>query len=135
MKPDKQRLAIAEYCGWAGFEVTGHILLGVPPQNEITEKLLGPKTITGWTPRFDVPDYPNDLNAMHEAEKCLPKYPKNNYGDHGPNKISYSHLLEVELCPKDRFGERDNATLFQFIHATAAQKAKAFLRTIGKWEE
>jgi hypothetical protein len=64
----------------------------------------------------DLPDYLNDLNAMHEVEESL--------GGSTDYKWSgyCTHLLDV--CGE--MGSR--------IHATAAQRAEAYLRTIGKWE-
>ena len=61
----------------------------------------------------DCPDYLVDLNAMHEAEKVLTW---KNQGD-------YAAAL----------GRSDDGS-FSHVTATAAQRAEAFLRTIGKWE-
>ncbi len=64
-----------------------------------------------WT---DVPDYLNDLNAMNKAEKTLTH----------PKDIEYGILLA------DYFeGIKELA-----VSATAAQRAEAFLRVIGKWK-
>ena len=60
------------------------------------------------------PDYLNDLNAMHEAEETLMHDDPHGYG-------CYS-------C--DLYEQYGNT-----VHLTAAQRAEAFLRTIGKWEE
>lgn len=61
----------------------------------------------------------SDLNAMHEAEKVL-----NCWEDY----VSYQSWLGY--CGQDIIGE-----LQQCITATARQRAEAFLRTLGKWEE
>lgn len=61
-----------------------------------------------------LPDYLVDLNAMHEAEKFIRK-------DHDVYGMYLQHLNRT--APECR------------VHATAAQKAEAFLRAIGKWEE
>lgn len=66
------------------------------------------------------PDYLNDLNAMHEAEKVL--YDKNSCH----RFWKYADVLKC-LYPA-------NLGIDTFIHATASQRAEAFLRTIGKWE-
>lgn len=59
-------------------------------------------------------DYPNDLNAMHEAEKTL--------------------LTDLDLSLKyDRL--LAEITSHFTWHATATQRAEAFLRTIGKRKE
>lgn len=62
---------------------------------------------------WDIPDYCNDLNAMHEAEELLI----------GLDCGSYSQKL----------ADVDEA--FYGVRATARQRAEAFLRTLGKWEE
>jgi hypothetical protein len=59
-------------------------------------------------------DYCTDLNAIHEAEKVLKNtYLLFEYGMHISNSHHYEYLLT----------------------ATARQRAEAFLRTLGKWEE
>lgn len=62
-------------------------------------------------------DYCNDLNAMHEAEKTLKTEHRKRYIHH------------LEGWDRNLGYEWDIAT------ATARQRAEAFLRTIGKWEE
>jgi hypothetical protein len=62
----------------------------------------------------DRPNYLNDLNAMHEAEKVLTS----------EQVTSYVYSLES-------MNERWSTPAF----ATAAQRAEAFLRTIGKCKE
>lgn len=65
------------------------------------------------------PDYCSDLNAMHEAEKVLGNA-VNAYG------IKLMHLIQVT--------DKDCPSTFIW-HATTRQRAEAFLRTLGKWEE
>lgn len=60
-----------------------------------------------------LPDYLHDLNAMHEAEETL--------GSYIPNFMRYLFILK-DISP------------WCGVRATAAQRAEAFLRTIGKWE-
>jgi hypothetical protein len=119
MNPEKQRIAIAEACGWkpdddgAGLNTweaswTGNKLYGLRPT------FRPDKTISNYTVDCVVPDYLNDLNAMHEAEKVLT-----------------NEQLEV-YC---NILHKPNHGVYWAIHATAAQRAEAFLRTIGKWED
>lgn len=63
-------------------------------------------------------NYCNDLNAMHEAEKVLGKK-LSEYGNH--------------LCALTRANEGDRPECYIW-HATARQRAEAFLRALGKWE-
>lgn len=60
----------------------------------------------------------NDLNAMHEAERVLT----------GEQWDKYTDFL-CALTDPDWDGYRSTA------HATARQRAEAFLRTIGKWKD
>ena len=64
--------------------------------------------------RTAVDYYTVDLNAMHEAEKTL------------TNASMY--VMEVQLKYVLSAGEF-------YFHATARQRAEAFLKTLGKWEE
>ena len=65
-----------------------------------------------------IPDCCNDLNAMHEAEGTLTKQ----------QQEEYDYQLSEITAPIT--GER-----WSLLHANARQRAEAFLRTIGKWEE
>ena len=87
MTPEQQRIAIAEACG---------------EDNDSIYRDL-------------IPDYLNDLNAMHEAEKTL---------------TDKAHE-EFRLNLYEVLG--DDSRLI--VSSTAAQRAEAFLLTIGKWEE
>lgn len=60
------------------------------------------------------PDWCRDLNAMHRAEEAL-------------NPIDRDHYI-------DTLGGMFDGS-WAFALATARQRAEAFLRTLGKWEE
>ena len=96
MTAEQQRIAIAEACGTMKW---GY---GLPT-----------KCIA-----FNVPDYLNDLNAMHEAVKTLPQNLMPRY---------FACLCNVVSGSLSLYGY-SKAT-----EATAAQRAEAFLKTIGKW--
>ena len=122
MTPEQQRIAIAEACGW---KLKSN---GLSPmwswQNEslnhrikwVAHKVMASQGV--------LPNYLNDLNAMHEAEKVLTQDQMIDYSRHVGKSVT-SHL------PASRAAWMD----FQLINATAFQRAEAFLRTIGKWEE
>lgn len=97
MNIEKQRIAIAEACGYK------HI--GIEKYSPLWGRIEA-------GPLVEIPDYPNDLNAMHEAEIVLTD---------SRLEVMGSHLEECGVWPLWR--------------ATAAHRAEAFLRTIGKWEE
>jgi len=104
MSPEAQRIAIAEACGWT--KISDWKAAGINGQHP-TEP---------WTEV--IPDYLNDLNAMHEAEKFLRKPIFKSDSD---SIIADRMHQYVEL-------------LGYAVDATAAQRAEAYLRTIGKWE-
>jgi len=120
MTPEAMRIAIAEACGWKLSEpVIGHdgrwrkhAYRGKSVYSLFDSSWAGGPhdVIDDWN---NAPDYLRDLNAMHEAEKTLPK----------SQRLSYDAKLGA-LCE-----ETDSFT----HHATAAQRCEAFLRTIGKW--
>lgn len=89
------------------------------------------------SPHYCLPNYTGDLNAMHEAEKSLKTTGK---------WMEYVKELErvilmdmngtsiwVMHCATDP--EKITHGLINYIAATAAQRAEAYLRTIGKWVE
>lgn len=75
-----------------------------------------------WCPSdeyFEPPDYLNDLNACHEMEKALT----------AEQCYLYAQILG-EGCG---VWEPKNGPRNWPFHATAAQRAEAFLKTLGKW--
>jgi hypothetical protein len=75
--------------------------------------------IDGMYGQTPVPNFATDLNAMHEAEKVLKGYEQiHTYVWHLNNRKDWEtdfKLMEVHISARDR--------------------AEAFLRTLGKWEE
>lgn len=64
------------------------------------------------------PNYPECLNAMHEAEEHLSEHEQARFQD---------VLAFMFVGPSEHF------PLFQVVHATAEQRADAFLKTKGLW--
>jgi hypothetical protein len=69
----------------------------------------------------DIPNYCTDLNAMHEAERHLGE---------SSNMLDYTNELYDMACRAMKQNGKWNP-----YGATARQRAEAFLRTLGKWEE
>lgn len=111
MSPEKQRIAISEACGWkpggSGKSWGDRQTFGIPPNGEEWH----------WQ---ETPDYLNDLNAMHEAERRLVRNDSLCSVGSWPLYLYYLAFVTDEQHP---------------IDATAAQRAEAFLRTLNKWEE
>ena len=112
MTPDQQRVAIATACGWTDIR-RQRLYAG-------DQDLWGTKLIGGEKHRNRLPDYLGDLNAMHEAEKVLT--------DKGVNAW-WAYVANINRNNPRPFGSETA------VHATAAQKAEAFLRTLGLWTE
>lgn len=93
MTPKQQRIAIAEACGF---------------------KIKDYKMEDGNINVAPLPDYLNNLNAMHEAGKML--------------KLGMRSLYDANL---GLIAERDYCFIWE---TNAAQRAEAFLKTLGLWE-
>ena len=114
MNNEKQRIAIAEACGWKmSTETVEH-----------TDGYQWTETRKFWVSptgkRDALPDYLNDLNAMHEAEKTLNELQLVAYSD---------KLYDLAVEHQRKTGK------WCYLSMSASQRAEAFLRTIGKWEE
>jgi hypothetical protein len=99
MNADEKRIRIAIACGWTGFNPDNI-------QNCIQYLAKGPSG--KWD---NIPDYSNDLNAMHDAERILT-------------------LLEEQLYFETLHETAGNT---MFYRATAAQRAEAFGKTLNLW--
>lgn len=133
MTPTAQQTAIAEACGWTDIRNYTY-------SDDGTQALGGHRAGTPVGCWAWLPDYLNSLDDMHEAEEVLTPEQReiyasvladvckeNRYGDDPirvPEKGSYIGYIEM---PADR--------TFLVYHATAAQRAEAFLRTLGKWTD
>lgn len=108
MTKDKQRITIAKTCGWRFSPYAA------PEMEEVAILSWIRPNGADWQPEC-LPDYLNDLNAMHEAEKEII----------ARNKMNGFDGYENTLC-----GIIDNGNC---VNATASQKAEAFLRTLDLW--
>lgn len=106
MTNESQLIAIAELCGW-----------------KFTEKVTDTKSGRSWNVyekdgkrgsvmTNSLPDYLNDLNAMHEAAEIL---------------------TEEQL--KQMCGYLMTQSPWRAMHATAAQRAEALLRALNLWTD
>ena len=112
MSPEQQTIAIAEACGW---ELKSN---GLSPmwswQNESLTHRIKWVAHKEMASQGVLPDYINDLNAMHEAENVL---------------TNEQWWLFVEFLTEIRGGG-----VSLCISATAAQRAEAFLKALNLWK-
>lgn len=110
MKPEEQRIAIAEACGYIR-----------KPHHEAVWVKDGMKIFTVG----NLPDYLNDLNAMAEAEEILDEDLLDSYSHNVLKLVAYNQpYVEGGYCEID---------LGRLLTATARQKAEAFLKTLNIW--
>ena len=101
--------AIAEACGW---KKTHIMQMGAKGKYVRTYQKGRGKL------HQHLPDYCNELNAMHEAEKTL----------NPVQAAEYSRILTSIAWQSEQ-------PVFAPMTARADQRAESFLRTIGKWIE
>ena len=125
MTPEQQRISIAEACEWQDIKrYERNYWTGTRPRQFMEDDAQV---------SMELPDYPSDLNAMHEAEEVLDSTIKDGYSQ----RMFYaSKLGDVALNDNGRGWEPlSNDDCFPMAHATAAQRAEAFLRALRLWEE
>lgn len=105
MSPEKQRIAIAEACGYQNVRL-GPNHYGEPSVVADIGRGVG-----------IVPDFLSDLNAMAEAEEVILSKDK---------RAEYRKKIQV-IVKNAGFSETF------WGHATAAQRAEAFLRCLDLW--
>lgn len=126
MTPEKQRIAIAETCGWTNTKTVNNpdpTPYGRLPKGEHP-------TMHGKEVAWDLPlpSYLSDLNAMHEAEnrihnsKDAPAFARNLM------KVVCGYTTDEDVISINGW------MLYRIAHATAAQRAEAFLRTLNLWQ-
>ena len=111
MKPEEQRIAIAEACGWKKV-----------PSKSFRGFLWQPPDKKGYD--YEPPDYLNSMTAIREAEHVFDS-------DQAP----WLHQLQLVVIGYDAHARKELLTLHlvNLINATAAQRAEAFLRTLNLW--
>lgn len=95
---------IAEACGWKIPDGFVNYVIDPSGKTRFFHPMMEPAPL---------PDYCNDLNAMHEAE----------------NTLSFKTKIDeyyIHLC---------STSGAMPCYATARQRAEAFLRTLNKWKD
>ena len=124
MTNEEINIEIAEYYGWRNIREQDYQPFGTDPYID------GPSQVwVGIHPESDIdskeyeviPDYCNDLNAMHEAENTI------------KDPIQQSFYAEyLGDCGSFEKGEYPT---FRFVNSTAKERAIAFVKIIRKWKD
>jgi hypothetical protein len=118
MTDSEMRIAIAEASGWTNIENT-HTMAGIWKGYPPTGAIIGKKEV--------LPDYPNDLNAMHEAMQVISLSKADEW-----NKNLYVAVFKDSEVTPDQL--TDAELTYALNNAPARQRAESFLKTIGKWK-
>lgn len=122
MKPEAQHICIAEACGWKEITVSSAYgsSQGIAPNVYPSLQNAPALSQEDKRPWHWIPRYTHDLNAMNVAERTLDRVKQD----------------EAGCTQYDRYWQWLRATAGgDFVGASAAQRAEAFLRTIGKWTD
>ena len=98
MNPEKQRIKIAEACGWKG--ISPEYLTGYAPwrPTPYSERVMGDLESIPLEP---LPDYLNDLNAIHDALRSQTQQFRSDFDRLLHASAEEKHFLIAELEPKD----------------------------------
>ena len=138
MTPEAMRVAVAEARGWIWYRIPKmpgntreHRALFHPDILEYLDQAECWKVRADGTERDCNMEYMEregylpklNLDEMHEAEETL---------NLNQRDIYYDHLSDISARDNDSVTVDD---AWGTYHATASQRAEAFLRTIGRWVE
>ena len=113
MTPEKQRIKVAELCGYINIQETPMCGFMGLYGDHIERRRL----------EYPIPDYLNDLNAMHEAEKLIAS---------DVHKLAWCRVLAV-IIHEQHVAVKSDAQWMRseaMMMATAAQRAEAFVLTM-----
>lgn len=129
MKPEEQNIAIHEARGMCSHPFDQWESWSIEDGNDydsgITCKKCGEDISDNRVLR-----YFSDLNAMHEAEKYILKL-----SDGEPMPDIFERYAQKLLVVKYRSGGNLLKLGSNVLHASAAEKSEAFLRTLNLWKE
>jgi len=143
MTEEAQRIAIAETCGWKNIRIEEI----VTPEDGYMAP-VGAYDYDGQPNSYandgtEIPSYLTDLNAMHEAEKVLSMGQRRQcvlalryvIAGSWPAKLDLEWQMKQAEHGGPEAGMYDHGFCAVMLAATAAQRAEAFLRALGKWED
>ena len=129
MTEQEINIAVSQACGWTHVRWAGCAIWGTKPNSEYSQ--LPDHWYAGCPDdRPNVPDYCHDLNAMWlvEEEHLLPAG-IDEYAEH-------LYMVVEKFWTCERWVKFSRYSINHALsHATAMQRAEAFLRVKGLWKE
>lgn len=125
MTKEKQRIVIAEFCGAKHVQFLGKKAWTFESYPN-PENLLCPMEHGGCL--IDVPNYPEDLNAMAGAIDKL------SIGQRTKWPMELRKII-MRDCAGNENPDTGIVDDTWFYNAIAAQRSEAFIKTIGRWKE
>jgi hypothetical protein len=129
MTNEQINIAIAKACGWFNCILPSqdeyHFLTDLELGRAMGKPVGRNFSLHKDGLHYPLPRYCNDLNAMHEAEKTLTNVQHRQY------RREIWHSVNEDLSSYEKVKAAKRA----HFSSTALQKAEAFLRVKGKWEE
>jgi hypothetical protein len=107
MTQEEKRIKLAEAAGWK-----------VHPKDRFI--VIPPNSPHSVQPLHTIPDYFNDLNAVHELEKLL--------GEKHVRSYAFTLSRVLDTTPTVDLDDQ-----FLNIHATATQRCEAIGKTLNLW--
>lgn len=124
MSDEQKRIRIAEACGWKRAPEFDYVLASpIYRAGERMEMMCKDGDIRAME---ELPDYLNDLNAMHEVEKTLSESKWDEYG------LVLSEQVDCTVWVR---GFISGYGITRIAHATARHRAEAFLLTLPEPEQ
>lgn len=126
MTLNEKRIAVALVCGWKWFPAYNKrkkMNFLVPPSG---------RAVTVWKDGElgggdALPNYPNDLNAMHEAASFLRNKDRMVYLDYAKN-------LDQLMARYNSLPEREAYRSLATVDAPASMRVEAFLMAVEAWK-
>lgn len=130
MNKEDQRVAIAVQCGWKDCDINRlqnpPLLLGDKP-----ERVKG--EIVSYLCDQRIPNYPDDLNAMHEAESVLTDEQQHYYAWLLVQSVDNHMTWKREEFPTIEVWEMGLTEVWFALQAPASNRSETFLRATGLW--
>lgn len=125
MTPQEINIAIAEFEGHTNIREVNTVNDDGAYPVLVSDQTTGTiRTPTSHYDSHNIPNYYEDLNAIHRACSKLNQKLKLDFMEH------LSWILDSEIVHNSI-----SSTIFTFVQSPASRRCEALLKTIGKWKD